>query len=112
RLWRRVLRANSLRSTLSNVVGYGCSCPPIACIPYDADHSRCPPCSGLGTCSTLSNSVISDSFRGMPGPIQAIERAAAILQLLARGSNGLGLGDIAASLDLPKGTAHGILRTL
>ncbi len=48
----------------------------------------------------------------MPGPIQAIERAAAILQLLARGSNGLGLGDIAASLDLPKGTAHGILRTL
>lgn len=48
----------------------------------------------------------------MPGPIQAIERAAAILQLLARGSNGLGLGDIAASLGLPKGTAHGILRTL
>ncbi|HEX6233190.1 MAG TPA: IclR family transcriptional regulator [Jiangellaceae bacterium] len=48
----------------------------------------------------------------MPGPIQAIERAAAVLQLLARGSNGLALGDIAASLDLPKGTAHGILRTL
>lgn len=46
----------------------------------------------------------------MPGPIQAIERAAAILQLLARGH--LGLGEIAASLGLPKGTAHGILRTL
>jgi DNA-binding IclR family transcriptional regulator len=46
----------------------------------------------------------------MPGPIQAIERAAAVLQLLARGR--LGLGDIAASLNLPKGTAHGILRTL
>ncbi|NDL59558.1 IclR family transcriptional regulator [Phytoactinopolyspora mesophila] len=48
----------------------------------------------------------------MPGPIQAIERAAAVLRLLARGSGRLGLGEIAASLDLPKGTAHGILRTL
>jgi DNA-binding IclR family transcriptional regulator len=47
----------------------------------------------------------------MPGPIQAIERAAGILRLLARGS-GRGLGEIAASLGLPKGTAHGILRTL
>ncbi|WP_166348335.1 IclR family transcriptional regulator [Phytoactinopolyspora limicola] len=48
----------------------------------------------------------------MPGPIQSIERAAAILRLLARGSGRLGLGDVAASLDLPKGTTHGILRTL
>lgn len=48
----------------------------------------------------------------MPGPVQAIERAAAILRLLARGSGRLGLGEIAASLDLAKGTAHGILRTL
>lgn len=48
----------------------------------------------------------------MPGPVQAIERAAAVLRLLARGSGRLGLGEIAASLDLPKGTAHGILRTL
>lgn len=48
----------------------------------------------------------------MPGPIQSIERAAAILRLLARGSGGLGVGDIAAALDLAKPTAHGILRTL
>ncbi|MGH3517427.1 MAG: IclR family transcriptional regulator [Haloechinothrix sp.] len=48
----------------------------------------------------------------MPGPVQSIERAAAILRLLARGSGRLGVGEIAASLDLAKGTAHGILRTL
>lgn len=48
----------------------------------------------------------------MPGPIQSIERAAAVLRLLARGSGPLGLGDIAAALDLAKPTAHGILRTL
>jgi DNA-binding IclR family transcriptional regulator len=48
----------------------------------------------------------------MPGPVQSIERAAAILRLLARGSGRLGLGEIAASLGLAKGTAHGILRTL
>ncbi|MFF3571656.1 IclR family transcriptional regulator [Nocardia jiangxiensis] len=48
----------------------------------------------------------------MPGPIQSIERAAAILRLLARGSGRLGVGDIAAALDLAKPTAHGILRTL
>lgn len=48
----------------------------------------------------------------MPGSIQAIERAAAVLRLLARGSGRLGLRDVAASLGLPKGTAHGILRTL
>lgn len=48
----------------------------------------------------------------MPGPIQSIERAAAILRLLARGSGRLGVGEIADSLELAKGTAHGILRTL
>ena len=48
----------------------------------------------------------------MPGPVQSIERAAAILRLLARGSGRLGLGEIANSLELAKGTAHGILRTL
>ncbi|MFF7942821.1 IclR family transcriptional regulator [Nocardia gamkensis] len=48
----------------------------------------------------------------MPGPIQSIERAAAVLRLLARGSGRLGVGDIAGALDLPKPTAHGILRTL
>ncbi|MFI6867818.1 IclR family transcriptional regulator [Nocardia sp. NPDC050406] len=48
----------------------------------------------------------------MPGPIQSIERAAAVLRLLARGSGRLGVGEIAAALGLAKPTAHGILRTL
>ncbi|TCJ94471.1 IclR family transcriptional regulator [Nocardia alba] len=48
----------------------------------------------------------------MPGPIQSIERAAAVLRLLARGPGPLGVGEIAAALDLAKPTAHGILRTL
>jgi DNA-binding IclR family transcriptional regulator len=53
-----------------------------------------------------------DSVPDVPGPIQSIERAAAMLRLLARGSGHHGLGEIAAALGLPKGTAHGILRTL
>ncbi|MEV0332937.1 IclR family transcriptional regulator [Nocardia sp. NPDC050717] len=48
----------------------------------------------------------------MPGPIQSIERAAAVLRLLARGSGPMAVGEVAAALDLAKPTAHGILRTL
>ncbi|MBC6457450.1 IclR family transcriptional regulator [Actinomadura sp. HBU206391] len=48
----------------------------------------------------------------MPGPVQSIERAAAILRLLARSSGRLGVGEVASSLGLARGTAHGILRTL
>lgn len=48
----------------------------------------------------------------MPGRVQSIARAAAILRLLASSSGRLGVGEIGRSLDLPKGTAHGILRTL
>jgi DNA-binding IclR family transcriptional regulator len=48
----------------------------------------------------------------MPGTVQSIERAAAVLRLLAGGTGSLTLGDIAHSLDLAKGTTHGILRTL
>ncbi|MFI5894744.1 IclR family transcriptional regulator [Actinoplanes sp. NPDC051513] len=48
----------------------------------------------------------------MPGTVQSIERAAAVLRLLAGGSGRLALGEIARSLDLAKGTTHGILRTL
>jgi DNA-binding IclR family transcriptional regulator len=44
--------------------------------------------------------------------IQTLERAAAMLRLLAGGERRLGLSDIASSLGLAKGTAHGILRTL
>lgn len=50
--------------------------------------------------------------RCMPGSIQSIERAAAVLRLLGSTERPLGLGEIAAALDLPRPTAHGILRTL
>lgn len=51
-------------------------------------------------------------FAIVPGLIQSIERAAAVLRLLARGRGRLGVGEIAAALSLPKGTTHGILSTL
>ncbi|MFD7895216.1 IclR family transcriptional regulator [Streptomyces sp. NPDC059479] len=44
--------------------------------------------------------------------IQSLERAAAMLRLLAGGERRLGLSDIASAVGLAKGTAHGILRTL
>jgi DNA-binding IclR family transcriptional regulator len=48
----------------------------------------------------------------VPGAIQSIERAAAVLRLLASTGRPLGLGELAAALDLPRPTAHGIVRTL
>jgi DNA-binding IclR family transcriptional regulator len=48
----------------------------------------------------------------MPGPIQSIERAAAILRLLSGRSPRLGVAELAGELELSKGTVHGILRTL
>ncbi|WP_026126691.1 IclR family transcriptional regulator [Nocardiopsis xinjiangensis] len=48
----------------------------------------------------------------MPGRIQSIERAAALLRLLSGAPQGVGLGEISRSSDLPKGTTLGILRTL
>lgn len=48
----------------------------------------------------------------MPKNIQSLERAAAMLRLLAGGERRLGLSDIASALGLAKATAHGILRTL
>ncbi|GIE91807.1 IclR family transcriptional regulator [Actinoplanes regularis] len=48
----------------------------------------------------------------MPGTVQSIERAAAILRMLAGGPGRLGLSEISRSLELAKGTTHGILRTL
>jgi len=44
--------------------------------------------------------------------VQSIERAAAVLRSLARGPDGQGVVDLANSLGLPKGTTHGIVRTL
>jgi DNA-binding IclR family transcriptional regulator len=46
------------------------------------------------------------------GPIQSIERAAAILRLLSGRTRRLGVVELAGQLGLPKGTVHGILRTL
>jgi DNA-binding IclR family transcriptional regulator len=48
----------------------------------------------------------------VPGRIQSIERAAAILRLLSGRSRRLGVAELAGELSLPKGTVHGILRTL
>jgi DNA-binding IclR family transcriptional regulator len=47
----------------------------------------------------------------VPGNIQSIERAAAILRLLS-GHRRLGVVDLAGELGLSKGTVHGLLRTL
>ncbi|MDA0171675.1 IclR family transcriptional regulator [Solirubrobacter taibaiensis] len=48
----------------------------------------------------------------MPGRIQSIERAAAILRLLSGRTRRMGVVELAGALELPKGTVHGILRTL
>jgi DNA-binding IclR family transcriptional regulator len=48
----------------------------------------------------------------VPGTVQSVERAAAILQLLGIEDESLGLVQIAGALGLAKGTAHGLLRTL
>jgi DNA-binding IclR family transcriptional regulator len=48
----------------------------------------------------------------VPGRIQSIERAAAILRLLSGRSRRLGVVEMADELGLSKGTVHGILRTL
>jgi DNA-binding IclR family transcriptional regulator len=48
----------------------------------------------------------------MPGRIQSIERAAAVLRLLSGDARGSSLAEISRTLELPKGTALGIVRTL
>jgi DNA-binding IclR family transcriptional regulator len=48
----------------------------------------------------------------VPGRIQSVERAAAILRLLSGRSRRLGVVELAGELGLPKGTVYGILRTL
>ena len=48
----------------------------------------------------------------MPGTVQSVERAAAILRLLAEENEPLTLSQIAPAIGLAKGTAHGIVRTL
>lgn len=57
--------------------------------------------------------LLSDSRRLIvPGSIQSIERAAAILRLLATSPHPLGVMDLSLELSLPKATVHGLLRTL
>lgn len=48
----------------------------------------------------------------MPGNVQAVERAMAVLTVLGRAGRPLALGEIAATLGLAKPTTHGIVRTL
>lgn len=48
----------------------------------------------------------------VPATVQSVERAAAMLRLLADENEPIGLAQIAAVLGLAKGTAHGLLRTL
>ncbi len=62
--------------------------------------------------TALSNGPGRPSVGKVPGSVQSIERAAAMLHLLAASSTKLSLAEVAGSLDLAKGTAHGILRTL
>lgn len=48
----------------------------------------------------------------VPGAIQSIERAAAVLRILGSAGRPLQLAEIASALDLPKTTAFGLVRTL
>lgn len=48
----------------------------------------------------------------MPGNVQAVERAAALLTVVASASRPLRLVEIATAVDLPKTTVHGLLATL
>lgn len=48
----------------------------------------------------------------VPGDIQSVERAAALLRVLASNKEPMALSQLARSLDLAKGTTHGIMRTL
>jgi len=48
----------------------------------------------------------------MPGTIQSIERAVAVLRVLGGADRALGLNELATALNLPRPTAHGIVRTL
>jgi DNA-binding IclR family transcriptional regulator len=50
--------------------------------------------------------------RAVPGSVQSIERAAAILQVVAGSGGTLGVTDIAEAVGLAKTTTHSLLRTL
>lgn len=52
------------------------------------------------------------SVRAVPGNVQAVERAAAILQAIAGSGGRMGVTELAGAVGLPKTTTHGLLRTL
>jgi DNA-binding IclR family transcriptional regulator len=60
----------------------------------------------------LPPSRLPDKVSHVPGRIQSIERAAAILRLLSGRSRRMGVVELAGQIGLPKATVHGILRTL
>lgn len=65
---------------------------------------------GNTTRSAMSNGLV---YRGpVPGNVQAVERAVAVLRTLAAAGRPLDLAEIAAALELPKTTAFGLVRTL
>lgn len=48
----------------------------------------------------------------MPGTVQSIVRAAAVLRVLGAAGEPVALGELARTLELPKATVHGLVRTL
>lgn len=75
---------------------------------------RAIPC-GVRGCRTWFTglfAVIAGASSAVPRNIQSIERAAAILRALSGRNRRLGVVDIAGEVELPKGTVHGLLRTL
>ena len=73
---------------------------------------------GVRQCQTqfahphFRSSFVDAARTSLPKNIQSIERAAAILRLLSGRTRRLGVVDLAGELGLPKGTVHGLLRTL
>jgi DNA-binding IclR family transcriptional regulator len=60
----------------------------------------------------ISAQPCGGSVHLVPGSVQSVERAAAILRLLAEEDEPIPLSQIAAALGLAKGTVHGIVSTL
>ena len=57
--------------------------------------------------------MVERSYPGpVSGPIQSVQRAAAVLELLGSVQEPLALGELARLLGLPKPTVHGLVRTL
>ena len=56
--------------------------------------------------------MTEEPARGRRETIQSVERAARILKVLATGSSRMGVTEISERLQLAKGTAYGLLRTL